>query len=134
MMRGTMAEHSLPRVLIVDDQPEIARALSRVFASEAEVTIASSGADALKRIEKGKFELVICDVMMPLMTGPELFARVKAIDPTTAAAFVFTTGGVDAHHERELQATGARWLSKPVEIADLRRLLPRKRSEEAGGE
>ncbi len=125
-----MVESLLPRVLIVDDQPEIARALARVFGADAEVTIAGSGADALGRIERsGGFELVLCDVMMPGMTGPQLFARVKAIDPRTAAAFVFTTGGVDAHHQQELQATGARCLAKPVEIGELRRLLPSTRPE-----
>ncbi|HSY20532.1 MAG TPA: response regulator [Polyangiaceae bacterium] len=119
-----MVERPLPRVLIVDDQPEIARALSRVFAADAKVTIAQSGKDALAQIETTSFDLVICDVMMPGMTGPELFERVKAIDAKTASAFVFTTGGVDAHHEKELRATGARWLTKPVEIRDLRKLLP----------
>jgi|HubBroStandDraft_2_1064218.scaffolds.fasta_scaffold117425_1 CheY-like chemotaxis protein len=118
-----MVERPLPRVLIVDDQPEIARALSRVFAADAKVTIAESGKDALTHIATTSFDLVICDVMMPGMTGPELFEHVKAIDPRTAAAFVFTTGGVDAHHEKELRATGARWLTKPVEIGDLRKLL-----------
>jgi two-component system NtrC family sensor kinase len=118
-----MVERPLPRVLIVDDQPEIARALSRVFAADAKVTIAESGKDALTHIEATYFDLVICDVMMPGMTGPELFERVKAIDPKKASAFVFTTGGVDARHEKELRATGARWLAKPVEIGDLRKLL-----------
>jgi two-component system NtrC family sensor kinase len=131
MMARAMVDRPLPRVLIVDDQPEIARALSRVFASDAEVTIAGSGAEALTRIEKGAFDLVICDVMMPAMTGPELFGRVKVIDPITAAAFVFTTGGVDAHHERALRATGARCLSKPVDIGELRRLLPSRRSDDS---
>ena len=80
-----MIERLLPRVLIVDDQPEIARALSRVFAADAKVTIAQSGKDALTHIETTSFDLVICDVMMPGMTGPELFEHVKAIDPRTAA-------------------------------------------------
>ncbi len=131
--RVVPATRPLPRVLIVDDQPEIARALARVFAGEAEITVATSGVEALACFGRGTtFELVLCDVMMPGMTGPQLFAKVKALEPQAAAAFVFTTGGVDADHQRELQATGARCLAKPVDIAALRNLLPARKAEKEG--
>jgi CheY-like chemotaxis protein len=120
-----MAERSLPRVLIVDDQPDMARALARVFAGDAEVIISASGSDVLERVAGGEnFSLVICDVMMPGMSGPELFERIRQFAPATAAAFVFTTGGVDAEHQRRLRETGVPCLLKPVETSALRGLLP----------
>lgn len=119
-----MAQRQLPRVLIVDDHLEMAQSLARLLGGDAHATTAASGADALARIaDSGGFDLVFCDVMMPGMTGIELFERVRAIDPTTAAAFVFTTGGVTPEYQAMLDATGARCLLKPCGFEDLRCLI-----------
>jgi two-component system NtrC family sensor kinase len=119
-----MAHRRKPRLLIVDDHPDMARSLARVFGVDAEVVTAISGADALERFTRGeRFDLVLCDVMMPGMTGIQLFERVRAIDPTVATNFVFTTGGVAPEYERPLAATGARCLLKPCDIAELKSLL-----------
>src|SRR5690242_5759089 len=105
----------LPRVLIVDDQPNMARALARAFIGEAEVSVALSAIDALARIEQGeRFELVICDVMMPGMTGTQLYERVRAFDSRTANAFVFATGGLLPEEQERVDATGVRCFIKPL--------------------
>jgi CheY-like chemotaxis protein len=115
-----------PRVLIVDDDPSVGRSLARVLAAEAEVEIATSSAEALEKIEGGtRFDLVVCDVMMPGMTGPKLFDRVKTLDPRTAATFVFVTGGASLEEESHMHATGARWIAKPLAMATVRQLLER---------
>jgi CheY-like chemotaxis protein len=122
--RSRMAERRRPRLLIVDDHPDVARALARVFEFDADVATDVRGADALRRIASGeRFDLVLCDVMMPGMTGIELFERARAIDPGVAAAFVFTTGGIAAEYAKPLAATGARCLDKPCDVAELKRLL-----------
>ena len=119
-----MPQRQLPRVLIVDDHPEMARSLARLLGGDAQAITAASGADALARItESGRFDLVFCDVMMPGMTGLELFERVRAIDPATAAAFVFTTGGVSPEYQAMLDATGAPCLLKPCDFDHLRGLI-----------
>jgi CheY-like chemotaxis protein len=113
-----------PRVLIVDDDPAVGRSLARVLAAEAHVDVTASSAEALDKIERGEtFDLVVCDVMMPGMTGPQLFERVRAFDPCIAAVFVFMTGGASREEERRMEATGARWLTKPIEMAAVRQLL-----------
>jgi CheY-like chemotaxis protein len=119
-----MARSRRPRVLIVDDDPAVGRSFARVLALDAEVDVAGSSADALDKIERGEsFDLVVCDVMMPGMTGPQLFDRVRALDPGTAAAFVFVTGGATREEELRMRATGARWFSKPVAMETMRQLL-----------
>jgi CheY-like chemotaxis protein len=119
-----MVRPSRPRVLIVDDDPAVGRSFARVLAAEAEVDVAGSSAEALDRIERGEsFDLVVCDVMMPGMTGPQLFDRVKALNPVTAAAFVFVTGGATREEESRMRATGARCLSKPLAMETVRQLL-----------
>ena len=119
-----MVERRLPRVLIVDDQPDMARTLARLFSGDAEVTTAASGAEALAAIEgTDRFDLVLCDIMMPGMTGLELFDRVLAFDPGTAERFVFATGGVAPEYHAHLRATGARCIMKPCDVEEIRKLL-----------
>jgi CheY-like chemotaxis protein len=119
-----MVRSSRSRVLIVDDDPAVGRSFARALATEAEVDVAGSSAEALDKIERGEsFDLVVCDVMMPGMTGPQLFDRVRALDPRTAAAFVFVTGGATREEETRMRATGARCFAKPVAMATVRQLL-----------
>jgi CheY-like chemotaxis protein len=121
-----MVERPLPRVLIVDDQPDMARAMARVLADSADVTTVGCGEDALARIQSGeRFDLVLCDIMMPGMTGLDLFDRVRSIDAVASQVFVFATGGVPPEHQARLDATGVRCLMKPCDVLDLKRLLHR---------
>ena len=118
-----------PRVLVVDDEALIGRVVARALGPFAEVEVALSGPEALRRIDDrrvggARFDLVVCDVMMPEMSGPELFARVKALDPGTAGAFVFVTGGASDEQLDLVSATGVRCLDKPLDIETLRTLLP----------
>jgi CheY-like chemotaxis protein len=114
----------LPRILLVDDQPDMLRTLGRLLHSDADVSTAASGFEAWEAIRQGaRFDLVLCDIMMPGMTGLELFERVRALEPAAAATFVFTTGGVAPEHEERLRATGMRCLTKPCDLGELRRLM-----------
>ena len=119
-----MVGRRLPRVLIVDDQPDMARSTARLFSGSAEVATAGCGEDALARIESGeRFDLVLCDIMMPGMTGLDLFDRVLLIDRAAAEAFVFATGGISPEYQARLAATGKRCLLKPCDMADLKKLI-----------
>jgi CheY-like chemotaxis protein len=121
-----MARNHRPRVLIVDDQPDMARSLARLLGSDAEVSTATSGREALARFEGGeRYDLVLCDVMMPEMTGIQLFERLGALAPEATRAFVFTTGGVPPEMQRALDSTGAPCILKPCEARELRGLLAR---------
>jgi CheY-like chemotaxis protein len=116
---------ALPRVLIVDDDPAVGRSLARVLARYAKVDVVASGEEALAAIEHAQvFDLVMCDVMMPGMTGPQLFEQVRAVDPRKATPFVFMTGGASSEEQSRLTATGVKWLLKPVELSAVRELLP----------
>jgi PAS domain S-box-containing protein len=86
-------EHSA-RILIVDDEPAILRALSRVLQGY-QVTRALSGREALSRIEhSGPYDVVFCDVMMPELSGIDVYERAKEVCPGQERRIVFITGGV----------------------------------------
>jgi CheY-like chemotaxis protein len=112
-----------PRILLVDDQPDMLRTLGRLLRVDAEVSTAGSGLEALEIIRQGaRFDLVLCDIMMPGMTGLELFDRVRSLDAAVADTFVFTTGGIGPEQQARLDATGMRCLTKPCDLGELRRL------------
>jgi PAS domain S-box-containing protein len=114
------------RILLVDDEPLVARAAERVLAGY-EVVAVTSAVDALRRLEAGeRYDAVVCDLMMPEMTGMELHARVAASQPAVAARFVFVTGGAFTERTVDfLRETTVPWVEKPFAPAILRAAVER---------
>jgi two-component system cell cycle sensor histidine kinase/response regulator CckA len=81
-------------ILIIDDEPVIGAAVKRLFASHHDVAHVSSGDEALRRIAAGeRYDVILCDLMMPRMTGMQLHERLSVAAPDQAARIVFITGG-----------------------------------------
>lgn len=81
------------KILIVDDQPELARAIRRMLADH-DVTAVASAREVLDRIEAGeRFDVILCDLMMPEISGMELHARLLTSAPEQVGKMVFMTGG-----------------------------------------
>jgi CheY-like chemotaxis protein len=106
------------RVLIVDDEGSIARALKRVFA-EHEVVVADDGSAALAMLGgDSAFDVVLCDLMMPRLTGSELYARACELRAELAGRFVFMTGGAMTPASKEfLHSIGSNVLWKPFDAS-----------------
>ncbi len=82
-------------ILVVDDESEIRELMSRVLIREGyQVEEAAHGAAALDAIRRRDFDLVICNMRMPIMDGRALYAEVAARDPVLARRFVFCTGDI----------------------------------------
>src|SRR5215204_1487165 len=82
------------RVLVIDDEPALLAVLCRMLSGEHEVIVSTSGAAALDRIEAGEyFDIILCDLMMPVMTGMEVYAKLSRIAPEQLERLVFLTGG-----------------------------------------
>jgi signal transduction histidine kinase/CheY-like chemotaxis protein len=82
------------RLLIVDDEPMMCRALARMLGSEHEVVSTTDPREAVRRIESGeRFDLVLSDVAMSGMTGIELYGRLAKTAPELAERMLFMTGG-----------------------------------------
>jgi PAS domain S-box-containing protein len=112
-------------VLIVDDDPLVLRGLSRALGSRFEVTCAPDAAAALNLLQLGRtFDAVVCDVMMPQLTGPELYTRLEKLDAPLARRFAFVTGGLLNEHTRAaLAGLPCRVLEKPLQPHDLVNLV-----------
>jgi CheY-like chemotaxis protein len=84
------------RILLVDDEDMLRRCTSRTL-SEFEVVSAQSGAEALAILAKDSdFDAILSDVMMPRMSGPELFAHCYREYPLLAQRFVFASGNPES--------------------------------------
>jgi PAS domain S-box-containing protein len=123
--RAPPAEASDPaarrRVLVVDDEAAIGRLVTRSLGSLATVVTETTPARALDAIltDPG-FDAIVCDVMMPGMTGIDLHERVARERPDVAARFVFITGGTYTARARDhLDRVPNPRLEKPFAVADL---------------
>ncbi|MFO0757080.1 MAG: ATP-binding protein [Byssovorax sp.] len=102
------------RVLIVEDEPSLARALAEEIARTHEVAVAGSAGLALSLLAERRFDVVLCDLRMPGMSGETFYAKVAEKDEAQARAFVFMTGvGFGADVERFLARAGRPVLEKP---------------------
>ncbi len=112
------------RVLVVEDEPALASAVSEALTDAGfQVDRASDGQEALEHIASQTYNLVICDLKMPRMDGPELYRRILDTAPALARRMVFVTGdvaGTDA--EPFLEQTRCRWLAKPFRLGELLRV------------
>ena len=115
-------------VLIVDDEPGIARPLCELLSDEFAVRTTSSPREAFASILSGAwYDVILCDVMMPEMTGVDFHERLHAVNPPLAARIVFMTGGVDDEHlQAVLDSLPNLVLEKPVDMEDLRELIRRR--------
>jgi CheY-like chemotaxis protein len=112
-------------VLVVDDEPMIATAIGRTLSFEHEVVVSSDAADALERILLGeRFDVVLCDLMMPQMTGMDLHAALLENVPDQAERMVFLSGGAFTTAARAfLDEVPNQRLEKPFDTRELSALV-----------
>ena len=94
-----------PRVLVIDDEPSVVATLRRILGKRFDVVGMQSGREALALLgSDDAFDLVLCDLMMPDLTGMELYDQVALSHPELLPRFVFVTGGGTTLRAREFLA------------------------------
>ncbi|THG32844.1 response regulator transcription factor [Naasia lichenicola] len=107
------------RILVVDDEPEMAALVSRGLTAEGhDVVSALDGVTALGEVLSSPFELAVVDVMLPGMSGFELCRRIKEEDETTAVILLTARDAVD-DRVRGLDAGADDYMIKPFAFAEL---------------
>jgi CheY-like chemotaxis protein len=112
-------------VLVIDDEESLAQALRRFLSVEHNVTAVYRARDALDLLELGtRYDVILCDLMMPQITGMELYSEIVRLDPAQALRIVFLTGGAFTPSAREfLVSTMNRRIEKPFDLKEVRRLV-----------
>ena len=122
----------MARILVVDDERLLGESIRRGLSNEFEVRTTTDAGEALGWLTSGDwYDVILCDVMMPTMTGVELRHRVHAVRPDLAARIVFMTGGILWAHVRELlDAVPNTVIAKPFDLGALRELIHRRTASE----
>ena len=121
---AALMEHPT-RVLLVEDTPYLRVAFSRLLRLQGfEVMEANDGQDALDCLETFHPELILTDLMMPVMGGLELIKRLHGRADTVEIPIVAITADASDAMEEQVRLAGAvDLISKPVDLAELLRRL-----------
>ncbi|MFO0722556.1 MAG: response regulator [Myxococcota bacterium] len=114
------------RVLVVDDELHIRQVIPRMFPS-LEIVCEASGRGALARIHQGeRFDVILCDVMMPELTGMDVHRELRQVEPEMADRLIFMTGGTFSEGANEYLSDCANVLiTKPIGRAELTEAIHR---------
>lgn len=113
-----------PRVLVVDDEPEVLEVMRALLEESGyEVDAHTSAVEALQRVRRHRFDVLVLDLYMPEMSGLLFHAKVKLARPGLAARTLFVSGYVSKDEVRRYLTTNARFLQKPFEPSDLVRAV-----------
>lgn len=107
------------RVLCVDDEPNILRALSWLLRKDFQVVTAESASEGLDLIRTGDFDVVISDHRMPEMSGVEFLSQVKMIVPRAMRILLTGYSDMQAVIQSVNEAEVFRFVSKPWDVVEL---------------
>lgn len=121
-----MSERSL---LVVDDSATfrqlLCMSLTRVEGiTQANITQAENGEEALAKVRDGNFDLVLTDINMPKMTGLEFVHKVRTeLKRDTLPIIIISTRGSESEIEAGMQMGASGYISKPISTPQLRDML-----------
>ena len=113
------------RLLIVDDEPEVLKGLSRVLSKDYRLELVESAAAAIVLLEADPaFDLILSDLVMPGRNGKELYLEVCRRWPELQPRFIFFTGGAFDLVLREFQSLMAdRIIHKPLQSQEIKAVV-----------
>ena len=117
-----MTQHERPRILVIDDEPLIGKLIGRVLRAQYDVVSVTQGQSGLDLLDgDDDFDLVLCDLMMPGLTGMDVHAALLARQSPHASSMLFLTGGAFVSHAGQFLArVPNRCLEKPFLAEELR--------------
>ena len=113
------------RVLVIDDEPMMARAVQRLLDGEHDVVVSSDPLGAVEQVRAGaRFDAILCDLMMPTMSGMDVYEAIARVESEQARRMVFMTGGAFTPRAVQFLETVANpRIEKPLEHSALRAVL-----------
>ncbi|MFA5400957.1 MAG: PAS domain S-box protein [Dehalococcoidia bacterium] len=116
----------LPKILIVDDSGENLRLFCTILENAGyRITSAANGKEALQKLRKAKPDLILSDILMPVMDGFRLLQECKADPILSSIRFIFLTGAFTDTKDEELgiKLGADTFLRKPIEPDELTRIV-----------
>jgi DNA-binding response OmpR family regulator len=111
---------SKKRILIVEDEPTIIEVCQRTLVREFDVDIAVNGSLGKDMLEKKEYDLIIVDIVTPVMDGKQLYHFIAEKHPHLAKRVVFTTGDVLGSDTKSfIEKGGQPFLLKPFTPSEL---------------
>ena len=112
------------RILVVDDEPVVSKSLTRMLGEEHDVVAVTSGRAALDRLARESFDVVMTDLMMPDVSGMDLYRTIGERHPALVDRVLFLTGGAFTDRAaRFVRDVGDRCLHKPFSMGRVRAAL-----------
>ena len=113
----------MPRVLVVDDEPDFIELLREFLTVKGyEVIAASNGEEALRKVKEDRPHLILLDVRMPKMNGPEVLKQVREIDHEVGVIMV-TAVNEEETGRQALKLGAFDYITKPLDLKYLERSL-----------
>ena len=115
-------EKRFESILLVDDNPDMAALLSDILSSRYQTHWSPGGREALEKLsDKRDFALIICDMMMPGMSGLDFRKKYLEIHPDDEIPFIFLTALADQKsRNRALETGGVDYITKPFMAKELK--------------
>ena len=128
---GTESRMGIARVLVVDDEPSICRALALALRRGGyEPLTAQSGDGALAQLQAGHVDVLLVDFRIPDLRGDALFELAASMQPHLRRQTLFMTGDITERAQQLIEACGTPFVRKPFDLADvigaIAALLPRR--------
>lgn len=109
-----------PSVLLIDDDEAILQVIGKALKlASCDVVTADSGRDAAMLLARGDFDVIVSDIRMPEFSGIQLFEFLDKHFPEHKDRVIFVTGDSSAETMQFLESSHARFLTKPIDIAQL---------------
>ena len=126
-----------PRLFVIDDEPSVRAAIKRFLTRrEWEVEEAEDGSvalDILLHSAPNRYDVVMCDLRMPHLSGVELYRQLLVSRPDLVRRLLFSTGDVVSSEAADFLAESGRpVIEKPFELSHLERLLNEILREKGG--
>lgn len=113
------------RVLVIDDEAAVGRTIQRLLGEQYEVVVLTAGSEAIELLvgKAADFDLILCDLTMPDVTGMDVYTRSVEARAEIGQRFVFMTGGTFNPRARDfLDQVPNERLDKPFDLQTVRNL------------
>ncbi len=123
----------MTRVLVVDDSLVVAHQITAVLGAELGYEVvghAKNGAEALKMYTQTKPDVVIMDLVMPVMDGLQAMRALRSMNKDVRVVVISSIGGVESKATEALRLGARAVISKPIEPDDVRSAIARAMEDE----